>query len=114
MTTLCGGRGPHAIGRGWTVTERYNGLPSVAAPGIALPPPRDPADLWARFVRAAGPSGSVLSGCRLRLVLPFVWEIAIRPGHRREVAEHLPDLESALSRVYGGTPKLIVLREAGE
>lgn len=100
------------------VTKRYNALASGLGGGTGgiFPPARPPKDLWEQFLQELNPAFRCLlaTSARLREIHPHGWTLAIRPEWLRTVGGRRNELEDALTRIHGGSPKDIHLVELGQ
>lgn len=95
------------------VTFRYSPL----ALGRLLPRPAAPGSDWERFCREVNPSLGMLliaAHARLRQVHPHGWTIAAAASHLPQLGQKRDELEAALQRLHGGSPRAIHLVELGQ
>lgn len=82
-----------------------------------LPPPSAATDDWGRFMRAVRPGmGMALLADRVRLreIHAHGWTIAVPAKSLKFYSSRKDQLEAALTRVYGGSPKVIHVVELGK
>jgi hypothetical protein len=72
---------------------------------------------WDAFMQEVPPAPTLLligAKARLREVHPHGWTIAVTSDWVKTVGEHRRDLEAALTRLHGGSPKCIHIVELGQ
>lgn len=115
---MAGSSAAHGGSVNHPVTNRNNllALGIGGGSGGILPPARPPANQWEQFLALLLPSMRLLlsTRARLRQIHAHGWTIAVAPEFVRFISEDRQRLESALTRMHGGSPKTIHIVELGQ
>lgn len=105
-----------SVNRPFTNCNNLLALGVSGGSGGILPPARPPADQWEQFLALLLPSTRLLlsTRARLRQIHAHGWTIAVAPEFVRVMAERRDRLESALTRMHGGSPKTVHIVELGQ
>lgn len=108
---------PSSPAHGGSATPSVTKLYSPLALDRLLPRPAAPGSDWERFCRQVNPSLGMLliaAHARLRQVHPHGWTIAAAASHLPQLGQKRDELEAALQRLHGDSPRVIHLVELGQ